>query len=409
MRLPLIFTLALLLPALLIDLYIYLRIPKAVTLNTHSFKARLWYMFSALITQSLLVLSMCMPKRDGDASIIPIMWMLYTWFSIYLPKLLFTLFDIAGAIPLLFHRRRWQFCKHAGIVVAVVCFGVMWWGASLGRRQISVNELEIVSAKLPGSFDGTKIVQFSDAHVGTWGTDTTFISEFVDSINGLNPDLIVFTGDIVNRRTNEIYPFVKVLRRLHAPMGVYSIMGNHDYGDYMNWPDEVAHAADTRELRDIQKQMGWQILDNTHVFIHSGNDSIALIGVENWGEPPFKQYGSLDTAYPHDSAGRIADDNFKVLLTHNPIHWHEKVRYESDIDLTLSGHTHAMQMMIGKPGTGISPSSKIYPEWGGLYEYKGKDGNISRLYVNIGSGQVGIPARVGANPEITVFTLRRGK
>lgn len=409
MRLPLVFTLAVLLPALLVDLYIYCRLPKAALLCGRKMGVRQWYLLSVVVTQSLLVLSICLPKRDGEVSILPVMWMLYAWLSVYLPKLLYVLCDLPGGIPLLFHRRRWPLGKYVGLPLAVLCFGAMWWGAIFGRRQIAVNEVEIVSEKLPASFDGVRIAQFSDAHVGTWGSDTTFISEFVDRINALAPDVIVFTGDIVNRQTDEIYPFVEVLSRLHAPMGVYSVMGNHDYGDYADWPSSEAHAANTRKLREIESRMGWRLLDNEHMFLHKGNDSIALIGVENWGEPPFKQYGRLDKAYPHSSTGVIADSTFKILLTHNPMHWHEKVRHETDIDLTLSGHTHAMQIMIGKPGTGFSPGAKVYPEWGGLYEFGRKDGGVSRIYVNIGCGQVAIPARVGASPEITLLTLRCGR
>ena len=406
MRLPLIFTLALLLPALLVDLYIGLRLPKIVESGTRKINVRRWYLLSVVVTQMPLLLSICLPKRDSEASILPIMWMLYIWLSIYLPKLIYVLLDLLGSVPLLLHCRRWPVGKYVGVPMAVFCFGVMWWGATCGRRQILVSEVEIVSSKLPKSFDGVRIAQFSDAHVGTWGNDTTFISEFVDSINALSPDIIVFTGDVVNRQTNEIYPFINVLKRLHAPMGVYSIMGNHDYGDYADWPDKESHDADTQELRDIQRGMGWRLLDNEHLFLYNGNDSIALIGVENWGEPPFKQYGRLDRAYPHDESGVISDSVFKILLTHNPMHWHEKVRHETDIDLTLSGHTHAMQMLIGKPGSGFSPGSRVYPEWGGLYEFKQPNGVLNRLYVNIGCGQVGIPARVGASPEITLITLR---
>ena len=214
----------------------------------------------------------------------------------------------------------------------------------------------------------------------------------------------MFTGDIVNRKTDEILPFVNILKRLKAPLGVYSVMGNHDYGDYTDWPHEQAHAADTRQLRAIQTGMGWNLLCNTHKFIYSAQgDSIAMIGVENWGEPPFKQYGDLKKAYP--TANKIGDNNFKILLSHNPMHWHNEVREYTDIDLTLSGHTHAMQVLIGGIGTGFTPSSWRYPEWGGLYTHKGADGAIRNLYVNIGCGEVAIPARIGASPEITLITL----
>ena len=408
MRLPLVFTLILLIPSILLDWYIYTRIPRKCAVGGHAFDGRRWYAILSVMTLLLLVVCICMPKRNAEVSLLPVMWMLYAWSSIYIPKFIYVLIDLFGRLPRLFKRKAWPSGKLVGLPLAALLFLAMWWGAICGRCRIMRTDVEIVSEKVPPSFDGFRIVQFSDAHVGTWGNDMGFLKEFTDSINALNPDLILFTGDLVNRRSDEAYPSVEVLSRLHARYGVYSIMGNHDYGDYANWPDEETHKADVRNLRAIQEKMGWSVLDNDHTFIKIGNDSIALIGVENWGEPPFKQYGDLRVAYPHNADGHIQDDNFKILLTHNPMHWHEQVRYDTDIDLTLPGHTHAMQMMLGKPGTGFSPSAWRYPEWGGLYEFRNNRGQLDRLYVNIGCGEVAIPARIGADPEITVITLRRG-
>ncbi|MCM1319082.1 MAG: metallophosphoesterase [Muribaculaceae bacterium] len=407
MRLPLIFTLILLVPALSADAYIYFKIPEREATAARSFRGRRWYMWGAILTNLLLVLCMCWPKRDADSSILPVMWVLYTWATIYIPKFVYVIIDLIGRIPQLFKRRQWPLGKWVGIPLGAIIFITMWYGAIFGRTQIIVSDVEIASPKIPEAFDGFRIVQFSDAHVGTWGTDVAFVQKLTDRINALHPDLILFTGDLVNRRANEAYPFIEVLSGLKAKYGVYSIMGNHDYGDYADWPSEKEHLADAQELREIQHKMGWKVLDNAHSFIKVGNDSIALIGVENWGEPPFKQYGNLDAAYPHDQTGKIKDDNFKILLTHNPMHWHEQVRHTTDIDLTLAGHTHAMQMMIGKPGTGWSPAAFKYPEWGGLYEFKSAAGIPLKLYVNIGCGEVGIPTRIGATPELTLITLRR--
>lgn len=409
MRLPLIFTLILLLPSLLADLYIYFRVPARIKCRGRELRVRKWYGVSAILTTLLLIACMCMPKRDTESSLLPVMWILYTWATIYVPKFIYVIIDLIGRIPRLFARKRWPTGKYIGIPLAVIVFLLMWWGAAFGRRQIMVSEVTVSSPKIPAAFDGFRIVQFSDAHVGTWGNDTTFIHQLTERINALHPDLIVFTGDLVNQRAAEAYPFVNTLSGLKAKYGVYTIMGNHDYGDYADWPSEEAHLADAAELRRLQTAMGWNMLDNTHAFIHVDNDSIALIGVENWGEPPFKQYGDLGVAYPHNEKGEIADSYFKILLTHNPMHWHEQVRCRTDIDLSLAGHTHAMQMLVGKPGTGFSPAAWKYPEWGGMYEYITEGGMPLRLYVNIGCGEVGIPARIGATPEITLITLRRGK
>jgi len=279
----------------------------------------------------------------------------------------------------------------------------MWYGAIWGRRVIEVEQVTVSSCRLPRSFDGFRIVQFSDAHVGTWGSDTTFVSALVDKINSLSPDVVVFTGDVVNRKTDEILPFTSILSRLHAPYGVYSILGNHDYGDYANWPSERARRDNFTKLCNIQEDMGWHLLNNDHVWLRAGNDSIALIGVENWGEAPFPTYGNLDVAMN----GLEDKYSYKLLLTHNPVHWHQVVRERGDIDLSLSGHTHAMQMRVRTPWKDYSLSALRYPEWQGLHEYTNAAGEKSHLYVNIGCGEVGFPARIGAAPELTVITLTR--
>lgn len=401
-------TILLLIPSLLIDWYIWRRCPRRATLRGHEWRPRKWYAWSVILTILPLVLAMLWPKRTAMANLVPVMWCLVAWVSVYLSKFIYLIFDLIGRIPRLWKGRTWKLGKYVGLPLAVVLFVLIWWSALFTRSSVQVSQVEIVSEKLPPAFDGFTIAQFSDAHVGSWGTDTTFISKFVNEINALHPDLIVFTGDIVNRSTDEIYPFIKPLSRLKAPMGVYSIMGNHDYGDYADWPTEEEHLAQARELREIERKMGWHMLDNETDWIRLDGDSIALIGVENWGEPPFTRYGSLPDAYPQNAEGRVQDANYKILLSHNPMHWHEEVRTNTDIDLTLAGHTHAMQVMFGAPGTGFSPSQYRYPEWGGLYEYRNTLGASPRLYVNIGSGTVAFPARIGsAAPEITLITLKR--
>lgn len=332
------------------------------------------------------------------------MWLLYGWISVYISKFIVCIFSWIGLIPRLFRRKQWQLGLYAGLPLGCLMFLAMWYGAFMGRYAIDTVEVTIESSRIPKQFDGFRIVQFSDAHVGTWGTDTTFVSALVDSINNLKPQAIVFTGDIVNRKTDEIKPFISVLSRLQAPYGVYSIMGNHDYGDYCNWHSEELHQANTRQLRKIQNDMGWHLLSDEHVWLKSGSDSIALAGVENWGEPPFPSYGNLDKAIEG-----LSGNDYTILLTHNPMHWHMIVRENPKVDISLSGHTHAMQMRIRTPWADYSPSALIYPEWQGLHEHHRSDGSKSKLYINIGCGEVGFPARIGAAPEITVITLKSGK
>ena len=257
--------------------------------------------------------------------------------------------------------------------------------------------MSLSSPRLEQAFDGYRIVQFSDLHVGTYGTDTRIVQQMVDSINGLSPDLILFTGDLVSRRTSEALPFTEVLSQLKARDGVIAILGNHDYDDYCRWPDSLSKVRDHEALCDLQRQMGWTLLNNEHTVIVHGSDSLLIIGEENYGEGMFHNYSELNAAYP-DSVRHLP---YKILLQHNPVQWREDIIGQTDIDLTLSGHTHAMQIMVTLFGKKYSPASLRYKEWGGLYS----EGD-QHLYVNIGIGMVGVPMRIGATPEITVIELR---
>jgi hypothetical protein len=376
----------------------------------HRFSAPWLYVYFAIACLVLLTVAICMPRRDSSESLQPVMWMLYVWVSLGVARVIYLLCYAIGLLPCIFKRRMWQTGTYLGVPLAALTIFTMLWGATVGRRHVERKDVTVLSKKLPKGFDGYRVVQVSDLHVDCWGSDTTFVSRVVNEINALKPDVIFFTGDIVSRTTAEIRPFVKVLSRLKASDGVYSILGNHDYGDYADWPTEQAHLANTAELVKIQGEMGWTMLNNQHTFLHHAGDSIALIGVENWGEPPFKQYGNLSKAYPTNDKKQIADEHFKILLSHNPRHWHDEVRVISDIDLTLSGHTHAMQCQFSLGGWRWSPSQYRYPEWSGLYSCITPTGTLSQLYVNIGTGEVALPARIGtAFPEITLITLRKQK
>ena len=216
--------------------------------------------------------------------------------------------------------------------------------------------------------------------------------------NELNPDVIFFTGDLVNNYADETDGWLPLLSSLSAQMGTYSILGNHDYGLYREWPSEEAYAQNMTKLKQVQAEVGFRLLMNEQVPLERGGDRISLIGVENWGRPPFPQYGDLKMAM------KGADAQFKVLLSHDPDHWNEHVLGKEDIDLTLSGHTHGMQFGVNLGNRKWSPVSQRYPRWGGLYQ----EGN-QYLYVNTGFGFIGFPGRVGMPPEITLLELRRGE
>lgn len=377
-----------------VDCYIWRRITAVA-------RRRFWgvaYAWSSLLCLLFLVVTVCLPRRSGsDSMLVSIMWMLYAYFTVYIPKYIYCIISFIDYLPRIWSRRKWCWASVTGVVVAVAVFFIMWWAALINRTAIDVRYVDVEVDGLPEQFDGYRIAQFSDFHVGSYGSDTTFVSEVVDTLNGIGVDAIMFTGDIVNRHTEELVPFVKTLSRLTAPDGVYSVLGNHDYGDYCEWESDAAKSANMDQMYRLNDEMGWRLLNNETEFIYRGGDSIAIVGVENWGDPPFTVYGDLDKAYPNQS-----DSTFKVLLTHNPAHWVEHIADNDtvNIGLSLSGHTHAMQMEVG----GVSPAAWRYPTWGGLYD--DKSGN-HKLYVNIGMGTVAIPARIGATPEITVITLKK--
>lgn len=395
MRLSILIMLIAILINVAIDFYLY-RVIKKRAKSAFFSKA---HVISSLLFLVFIIVGISIPRRSGpDSALMSIMWILYSYFSVYIPKTLFLIFDTIASIPMLWKNRRVKILSWAGCVFAILVFFLMWWGALINRYNIAVVEEEIQIADLPSAFDGYRILQFSDLHVGSYEKDTKFIKDVVDVINSQKADAIVFTGDIVNRRTDELVPFIETLSQLSAIDGVYSILGNHDYGEYCNWKSEEAKTANLELLYKIQREMGWQLLLNESKTVYRGNDSIVIIGVENWGEPPFPVYGDLAKSYTS-----LNDSVTKILMTHNPEHWQKEVKDNADVNvaLSLSGHTHAMQLSL----CGISPSSWRYSAWGGVYE----DKKGQTLYVNIGIGTVLIPTRIGATPEITILTLRKAE
>lgn len=409
MRVPLLSALVALAGAVLLDWYIFNDIRRHCRSSLR--KMWLWvYAVSSVLFWLLLIVVLLWPKRNPDVSVDLAMWMLYVFASTYTAKAVYSICSLIGRGVARLLKRRWNGGVPAGIVLACVAFAVMWWGAAVTRHTIDVQRMELVSPKLPEAFNGFTIAQFSDAHLGTWGNDTTFASALVDTVNTLRPDLIVFTGDVVNRQSSELKPFVGILSRLKAPYGVIAILGNHDYSGYVDWRAPSDSAADHRKLIDMERSAGWDLLLNENRVLHSGNDSIIVIGVENWGEPPFGKIGDLKASYPtsKENEDPLNDGNFKILLSHNPSHWVQEAIMKSNIDLTLSGHTHAMQFEVRAGKLKWSPCDLRYKEWGGKYVRNNFNGIPMTLYVNIGCGEVAFPARVGAVPEITLITLRRG-
>ena len=322
---------------------------------------------------------------------------LYYFSTFLLPKLLFLLISVWGQIPPISHTMARPVVDCAATLIALFLFAAMWWGTLVNINKLRINEVTIESPRLPKQFDGYRIAQISDLHVGSRGSDTSFAEKLASEINAQKPDLILFTGDIVNHTAEEATPFAHALSALSAPDGVHSVLGNHDYGMYMPWRTRQERDSNLQRLKDFERNVGWDLMLNEHRVITRDSASIALIGVENWGLPPFPQFGSLKKAYPD-----LCDNRFKILMSHDPSHWRAQVTGQTTIDLMLAGHTHAMQSMISIFGRNYSLSALKYKEWAGLYAE-----NDQYLYVNIGAGFIGFKTRIGsALPEITIITLK---
>lgn len=317
---------------------------------------------------------------------------LIIYMAITIPKGIFCLFSLLG----LLFQRWWKRSKTTGTAIGLLAglssMAMVLYGTLCGWHRFEVKEVTFQSPDLPEAFDGYRIVQFSDLHIGTIAGYPKQVKQLVDMLNNQQGDLIVFTGDLVNHRATELDGVESILKQLHAPDGVYSVLGNHDYSTYVKWDSPREQLANIEELKQRQARMGWKLLNNTHTLIHRGDTCMALIGVENQGYPPFPERGDLPKAMK-DTEGL-----FKVLLSHDPSHWRREVLPDSDIQLMLAGHTHAMQFLL----CGFTPASWFYPENRGMY-LEGDRG----LYVNIGVGAVMLPFRFGAWPEITVITLNK--
>lgn len=273
---------------------------------------------------------------------------------------------------------------------------VAWvYGTVVERNCFCVKRVEVESSRLPAAFDGYRVVHISDMHLKSFEGRGRALQRAVDKINALNPDAVVFTGDLVSYGHWELDGLQDILEGVKAKDGVYSVLGNHDYSEYHRWPSQQERAEALEILKRRQRDMGWQLLLNENRTIARGQAKISIIGVENIsGDRHFRTYGNMAKA----SEG--VDGEYKILLSHDPTHWRKEVVGQSDIDLTLAGHTHAMQVGF----LGWSPSSLIYDEWGGLY----REGEQA-LYVNRGLGQTLFKARIGAVPEITLIELKSKK
>ncbi len=287
------------------------------------------------------------------------------------------------------------FLSWLGLGAGASLFGTLIYGFS-NKYNYEVRQVKLAYDNLPKGFKGMKIVQISDIHSGSF-TDKKAVRKGVEKILKEKADLILFTGDLVNDRATEMNDYLEVFNQLSAPMGIYSTLGNHDYGDYVHWDSPEAKKNNLEDLKKVHTSLGWRLLMNEHVVLEKNGDQLALLGIENWSaKARFPKYGKMNLAYPGTEKYP-----FKILMSHDPSHWEAEVRTQySDIDLVLAGHTHGMQFGVEMPGIKWSPVQYMYQQWAGLYE-EGKQ----KLYVNRGFGFIGYPGRVGILPEITVIEL----
>lgn len=293
---------------------------------------------------------------------------------------------------------RSEFLSKTALVAAAIPFGTMVYGIVSGAHDYRVRRKTIYLPNLPKAFDGIKIGQLSDIHSGSFFNKIA-VKGGVEMMLQEKPDALFFTGDLVNNESSEVKDYIDIFNKLKAPLGIYSVTGNHDYGDYHHWASLAAKQKNFKDLIEAHRLMGFNLLMNQHQFLETGGEKIAVIGIENWGERKFSKYGKLDKAYAGTEEAPV-----KLLLSHDPSHWDSQVRtMYPDIDIAFAGHTHGFQFGVEIGNIKWSPSQYAYKQWAGLYQ----EGS-QYLYVNRGFGYLGYPGRIGMPPELTIIELKRG-
>jgi len=320
--------------------------------------------------------------------------------SSFIPKLIFVVvisilyfsnFLISGEKSLLI-------IPLVGVFFGFLPFFVIVYAVFKAVYRFKVYSVKIKSKLLPQNFSGVRVVHISDLHLGSFNYRYHILDRAIKTINDLNPDFIFFTGDLVNNYAWELNGWEQVLKQLTAKQGKYSVLGNHDYGDYSKWESEEERNNNFRDIKEFYAKIGFKLLLNESESIENNGEKIAIVGVENWGNPPFKQYGDLKK-----SLLNVNGIAYKILLSHDPSHWSEEVVDKTDITLTLSGHTHGMQAGINIRNKEWSPIKYKYGHWAGLYQV-----GLQYLYVTRGLGWMGFPGRLGMRPEITFIELENG-
>lgn len=343
----------------------------------------------------------------------PKMYFFGIFLAVFVPKLIVIIFmftedigrffvgtfmKVAGSEETQFMASRRKFVSTLALGIAALPFASLLYGMIQGKYNYKVLKYALEFEDLPGEFDGYTITQLSDIHCGSFDNHRE-VEYAINLANEQKSDVILFTGDLVNNVAEEIESWKGSFSKLKAKDGVFSVLGNHDYGDYVTWNRKEDQANNLQNLKNIQKEMGWNLLLNENRYLHRNGQKIALVGVENWGENGFKKEGDLDKA-----TEGISNSDFKILMSHDPSHWQSQVKKDPrHFHLTLSGHTHGMQFGIEIPGIlKWSPIQYRYKNWAGIYQEFGRYINVNR-----GFGYLGYPGRVGIWPEITVIQLKK--
>ena len=359
------------------------------------------YFLISLFTVGMLIYSFSNPESIRQSRD-------YTFFNFVIvvsflnlaPKSFFALMTILSYFMRWITGIREQIITLVGsFLIGLGIFLVFSYGIFIGRYQVIINRQDLYFDNLPAQLDGFKIVQLSDIHLGSFKNDPDVLKKTIKKIETIQPDLLLFTGDIVNNFGEEMKGFEPYLKQLSARYGKYAIQGNHDYGDYYEWPDSISKRKNLEQIESGLTQAGFKLLLNQWDRIVVKDTSIALIGVENWGHKPFPQYANLNVAMKG-----VPANSFKILMSHDPAHWEAIVLPQTDIPLTLSGHTHGGQFGLKIAGIEFSPMYFVQKYWGGLYK-----SDNQYLYVNRGLGTIGFSGRIEMNPEITLLTLFRTK
>lgn len=324
-------------------------------------------------------------------------FILILFFFNLVPKIVLSLFTIVSWLIYIINKSISKITYSAGLIVVIGIMLTMAASVLIGKKQVRIEEVPVFIENLPEQLDGFTIVQLSDIHLGSLNGDKTIIRKTKRIVDKLKPDLILFTGDMVNNFSYETNDYIDIFREMNATYGKFAITGNHDYGDYYHWKTEKERDDNLEEIRKSIQEMGFELLLNDNMCLPVKYTTIYIIGVENWGHDPFPKYADLVKA-----TNGIPEKAFSILMSHDPAHWDAQVVPQTDIPLTLSGHTHGLQLGMRIAGIEFSPMYFIQKYWAGLY----RNGN-QQLYVNRGLGTIGFAGRIEMRPEITLLTLRR--